>query len=327
MNVAILGAGNWGTTLAILLSKKVSKIFLWSIEEPDKIERTRENKKYLPGFKIPENVKVTGDLSETLSSSEIVIFAVPSHAMREVAQKVSKMKKNLIAVSVAKGIELHTFKRMTQILEEELNTDKVCALSGPTIAREVVRGLPTACVCASKNKYIGEKIQKLFYTDTFRVYYSDDVIGVELGGALKNVIVLAAGMCDGLNLGVNAKSALLTRGLYEMQKLGVKMGAKPLTFAGLSGMGDLITTAFSQYSRNRYVGEQLGKGRKLKDILSEMVMVAEGVKTTKAVYELSQKYKIEMPITKVVYEILYENLPPKEGIKKLMERPLKSELG
>ncbi|MCK4306735.1 NAD(P)-dependent glycerol-3-phosphate dehydrogenase [candidate division WOR-3 bacterium] len=321
MKVSILGAGNWGTTLAIMLSNKIP-VTLWTIE---KIEG-RENKKYLPSYKIPPNVNITTDLKETIAGSKLLVFALPSQAMREVTQEVSP-ESHTILLSVAKGIETPTLERMSEILELEtgVSPDKICVLSGPNIAREVVRGIPASCVCASANEDSAKVVQKLFSSPAFRVYTSTDVLGVELGGALKNVIALAAGICDGLGLGVNTKGALLTRGIREITRLGAQMGADPLTFAGLSGIGDLITTSFSKDSRNRQVGEQIGQGKTLREILNGMVEVAEGVSTTQAAVKLSEKHKVPMPITREVYAILFNGKPPRDGIRDLMTRDPKPE--
>jgi len=326
MRLAILGAGNWGTTLGILLSKKI-KVVLWTIEPIDEMLVTRENRKYLPGHKIPLGVEITNDLAYALSGAKYIIFSVPSTVLRELAKKVynTGFDRDAVIISVIKGLEDNSFLRMSEILKEELRTQQVCVVSGPTIAREVVKGLPTACVCASTNIRLAEDVQKLMSGPTMRVYRSSDVVGVELGGALKNIIALACGICDGLELGANAKGALISRGLREITRLGKKLGADEKTFSGLSGLGDIITTSFSKHSRNRFVGEQIGRGRKLKDILSSMVEVAEGVHTTKVTYHMSQKYKVDMPITREVYKILYEDKLPAVAIKDLMMRELKHE--
>ncbi|MBI4722960.1 MAG: NAD(P)-dependent glycerol-3-phosphate dehydrogenase [Candidatus Stahlbacteria bacterium] len=323
MKVTILGAGNWGTTLAILLAKKAS-VTLWTIEKID----GRENKKYLPGYEIPANILITESLPVAIEGAGLIIFAIPSQVMREVAKQISAYgHKTAILLSVSKGIENKTLKIMSELLEEEIKCSysHICALSGPTIAREVIRGLPTSCVAASSNEGTAKIVQKLFNSTRFRVYTSTDIIGVELGGAIKNVISLASGICDGLGLGANAKGSLLTRGIREITRLGVAMGANASTFAGLSGIGDLITTSFSEHSRNRWVGEQIGKGKSLKEVLSQMVEVAEGVSTTLSVIELSGRFSVPMPITQEVYEILYNGKTPLSGMQDLMTREPKSE--
>ncbi|MDI6840742.1 MAG: NAD(P)H-dependent glycerol-3-phosphate dehydrogenase [bacterium] len=321
MKVSILGAGNWGTTLAIMLSSRAN-VWLWSIEEIT----DRENKKYLPGYKIPSSITILGDLKRVVKDSNLLIFALPSQSLRSVAKQLTP-KSDVVLLSVTKGIENQSLKRMSEILVDEtgVSPDKVCVLSGPTIAREVVRGIPTACVVAGNNESAIALVQQLFNSPSFRVYTSFDVIGVELGGALKNIIAIAAGICDGLGLGANSKGAILTRGIREITRLGVALGAEQETFAGLSGMGDLITTAFSKDSRNRWLGEQIGSGVSLKEALGKMVEVAEGVPTTLAAVELSRRYNVSMPITYEVYKVLFENKPPAQSLRNLMTREPKPE--
>lgn len=321
MKLAILGAGNWGTTLAIMLSEK-AEVNLWTIEGIE----DRENKKYLPGYQIPNQVTISSDLKRVLEGVKLLIFALPSQALRDVA-KAGAFESKAILLSMTKGIENQSLKRMSEILAEETEVPEkqICVLSGPTIAREIVQGLPASCVCACKDIKSAETVQQLFSSPVFRVYTSTDVIGVELGGALKNVIVIAAGICDGIGLGANAKGALLSRGLREISRLGECLGADPKTFAGLSGIGDLITTSFSKHSRNRKVGEQIGKGRKLQETLNDMAEVAEGVPTTRAAFELSQKHKVSMPITHEIYRVLFEGKPPQQAITDLMIREPKPE--
>lgn len=331
MEVAVLGAGNWGTTLTLLLSKKGHRVTLWEFfpEKAEKILRHRENKEYLPGIIIPEEVLVTSNLAE-IRPSDLILFALPSHVMRSCARLLAGIELNSpILVSVAKGIENTTLKRMSEILEEEIPESSrggICVLSGPCIANEVARGVPTTVVASSLDERVARTVQEAMIGSRFRVYINRDVVGVELGGALKNVIVIAAGVCDGLNLGANTKGALLTRGLAEITRLGAALGADPITFAGLSGMGDLITTSFSSHSRNRYVGEEIAKGRSLDDILSSMVMVAEGVKTALSARDLARRHSVEMPITEQVYQVLFEAKPPKDGISDLMLREPKPEV-
>lgn len=327
-NISIIGDGGWGTTLSILLAKKGFNVTLWGAF-PDYVESlksTRENIKFLPGIKIPDTVKFTASLDEALKNSEIVVLAVPSQYSRGV---LTMLKMHNLAdkvfVSVTKGIENKTLKRMSEVVDEVLGKHPLAVLSGPTIALEVANGAPTTIVAASDDKALARKIQEVFMTERFRVYSSNDVIGVELGGSLKNIIAIAAGTCDALGFGTNAKSAVLTRGLAEIVRLGVAMGAKRDTFYGLSGLGDLITTCTSQYSRNRWFGEEIGKGKKLKDLLKETDMVVEGVATARSAYDLAQKFKVEMPITCEIYKILYENKDPKRAVHDLMTRAPKDE--
>ncbi len=328
MRVSILGAGSWGITLASLLYKKGYNILLWEFEpkRAEMLRRERRAEEFLPGIRIEKGIGITHILKDVVNS-DLLIFALPSQVVRGVAREIGKIKPEIdFVVSGVKGLEQKTEKRVSEVLKEELRIKRLVILSGPSIAYEVIKGTPTSVVAASEDIESAEEVQRILSTPYFRVYTSEDVIGVELGGALKNVIVIASGICDGLGLGANAKGALLTRGLAEITRLGKAMGANPLTFAGLSGIGDLITTSFSKYSRNRYVGEEIGKGRRLKDILSSMVMVAEGVSTSRSVVALSKRYNIEMPISQTVYEVLFEGLSPKEGVKRLMERELKPEI-
>jgi glycerol-3-phosphate dehydrogenase (NAD(P)+) len=330
VKVGVLGAGSFGTTLAIVLNSNNHDVTCWSFEKNtvDDIELTGINKKFLPGVEVPKAINFTTNLNETAQDKDVIVVAVPSQAVRETVVKLENVyNPDTIWVSVAKGIENKTLFRMSQVLHDAANlpNEKIAILYGPSHAEEVSRKVPTAIVAASASLETAEKIQKLFMTSYFRVYASQDVIGVELGGSLKNIIALAAGICDGANFGDNTKAALITRGLVEINRMGVKLGANPSTFAGLSGLGDLVVTCMSQHSRNRYVGEQIGKGRKLDDILEEMSMVAEGVKTTKSAYDLSIKESIEMPITEQVYKTLFENKPPIEAMKDLMTRESKIE--
>jgi|Deesub1362A_J573_1020465.scaffolds.fasta_scaffold16761_2 glycerol-3-phosphate dehydrogenase (NAD(P)+) len=323
MKITIIGGGNWGTTLAIMLSKKMD-VTLWTIEKES--IKNRENIKYLPGYKIPEEVKICFNLEESVVGAELIILALPTYAMREVIKKIN-LDKNTTLLSVAKGLEQGSFKRMSEVILEEkkIERERVCVLGGPTIAREIIKGLPTSCVLACEDKERAKELQKMMSSEKFRVYTEEDVIGVELGGAFKNVIAIAGGICDGLSLGINAKSALISRGIREIIRIGVKLGGKERTFQGLAGIGDLITTAFSKYSRNRKVGEEIGRGRKLDEVLKSMKEVAEGVFTVKEMVRIGKKYRVSLPITTEVYKILYQNLPPYLGVKSLMVRPLKEE--
>jgi glycerol-3-phosphate dehydrogenase (NAD(P)+) len=331
MKIAILGAGNWGTALGILLTEKGHAVTLWEIdaEQAAVLQEERENRRFLPGFPFPENLCATSVLEEALDAPEMVVFAVPSHTVRSVAVHAGKhLSGEVVLVSVVKGIEKDSLKRMSEVIEENVKVSpggSVVALSGPSIAHEVIRRIPTTVVAASRELEVARSVQQIFSTPFFRVYSNPDIVGVELGGAVKNVIVIAAGICDGMGLGANTKAALLTRGLAEIKRLGLSMGAREETFAGLSGMGDLITTAFSTHSRNRHVGEELGRGRALPEILGEMVMVAEGVKTTQSVMQLARAHAVDMPITREIHQVLFEGKSPEQGVRDLMTRELKVE--
>lgn len=328
--ICVLGDGGWGTTLAILLSSKGFDVTLWGIF-PDYIEllkKNRENVKFLPGVRIPDSLQMTASLDDALKAREVIILAVPSQFMRGV---LAMIKMNNISgrifISVVKGIENNTLKRMSEVIKESLGEMSLTVLSGPSIALEVANGVPTTVVAASEDVALAKEVQALFLTERFRVYTNSDVVGVEIGGSIKNVIAIAAGVSDSLGFGTNAKSALLTRGLVEIVRLGVAMGAKKETFYGLSGLGDLMTTCISQYSRNRWLGEEIGKGKRLKDVLKETEMVVEGVATSKSAFELAKKYDVEMPITTEIYKVLYENKDPKRAVHDLMTRAPKGEEG
>ncbi len=328
--VSVIGAGSWGTTLAILLAEKGHEVLLWVFEEDElpKLEKERVNTKYLAGAKFPVNLQLTGDLSSAVQFGDFLVIATPSHVVRSVCQQfASQVKNNQYIINIAKGIENDTLKRMSEVIAETLSisSERIATLYGPSHAEEVSQKIATAVVSASSDIKTARKIRELFRTQYFRVYSSSDIIGVELGGSLKNVIAIAAGICDGAGFGDNTKAALLTRGMVEMIRLGTTMGAQQETFAGLSGIGDLIVTCMSKHSRNRYVGEQIGKGRKLEEILAEMVMVAEGVKTTRSVYQLRKKYDVEMPISEQVYKVLFENNSPLKAVRVLMTRDPKEE--
>jgi len=330
MKIAVLGAGNWGTTAALLLHGNGHRVSLWEYDEAlarDMI-RHRENRLYLKGRTIPEEITVTWRIGEAVRDADVVVFVVPSSAMRRTARKVresSELGGNAILVSLSKGLEHGTLKTMTDVIVEETGRRTVVAMSGPCIAAEVAHGLPTTIVSASTEPAAAKAVQDIFMTPRFRVYTSDDPLGVQLGGAVKNIIAIAAGMNDGLGFGSNSKSALLTRGMVEMKRFGETLGARPETFNGLSGIGDLMTTCFSPHSRNRRVGEEIGKGRALDEILDEMVMVAEGVPTTKTVYEYSRGHDIDMPITEKVYGVLFERKSPEDAVSELMRRERKAE--
>ncbi len=332
-HIGVIGAGSWGTTLANLLAVKGYKIDLWVFEPElaEIIERERENTYFLPCFKLSENIYPSNSLEKVVTGKELLVMVVPSQVYRSVAsQMIPFFKDEVVVVSASKGIENDTLLTMTGIWQELLSGVKkkveIATLGGPSFAKEVVRGIPTAVTVASTFPSLARKLQKIFSTRFFRVYTSTDKIGVELGGALKNVIAIAAGITDGLGFGHNTRAALITRGLAEMIRLGVKMGAQPLTFAGLSGIGDLLLTCTGDLSRNRTVGLKLGQGKTLSEILENMKMVAEGVATTKSVYNLAKKMEVDMPIATSVYRILFEGKKPMEALRELMERELKAEL-
>lgn len=302
MLIQVIGGGSWGLALTRVLALNNHQVYLWCRPEddPDTLRTTREAKRFLPGVLIPESVVIAAEVNP---DAEMVVYAVPSHAMRAVVPLFA-FAGHPIRVSVAKGIENDTLLRMSEIIALQAPGSPVVALSGPSHAEEVGRGLPASLVAASADPAACRAVQQAFFCPSFRVYTSPDIIGVELGGSLKNVVAIAAGVCDGLGLGDNAKSALITRGLAEMARLGVACGANPLTFAGLSGMGDLITTCTSKHSRNRAVGEAIAQGKKLQDILDSSPMVAEGVRTTKSAHALASKMGVEMPLTAVAHQVL-----------------------
>lgn len=331
MKVSIIGAGSWGTTVAALLAEEIDNVFLWARRKSlaETINGSYENPDYLPGIKLPRNLTATSDIELVLREAELVVFAVPSQFLRSVLEKTEPfIEKDSILLSLVKGIEEKTLMRMSEVIGEvidEKTVDRIAVLSGPNHSEEVIRKIPTATVIASNEKRIAEKLQDIFMRSYFRVYTSSDVIGVELGAAVKNVLAIAVGISDGLGYGDNTRASLITRGLAEMVRLGKKLGANPLTFLGLSGIGDLITTATSRHSRNRNLGEKIGKGKTLDEVLSTMKMVAEGVRTSRSIYKLSGKLQIEMPVTKEVVKILFKNKEPRQSVLSLMERTPKSE--
>jgi glycerol-3-phosphate dehydrogenase (NAD(P)+) len=326
MNITVLGAGSWGTTLAILLAEKGHRVVLWS-HNPKKAARLatdRENKEYLPGAPFPESLSVCSDILEAAHGNELIVVATPAQKVRETLNKISSLSfPQTVFVNVSKGIEISTGYRMSEVTKDvlpSLGNDQVAALYGPSHAEEVMEKHPTAVVAACLDEQTAEKVQEAFFTPMFRVYVNTDLIGVEVAGSVKNIMALAAGAVDGIGYGDNAKAALITRGLAELSRFGLKLGANPMTFAGLAGIGDLVVTCNSKHSRNRYVGEQIGKGRTLDDILQEVKMVTEGVYTTKAVVELARKLNVEMPITQGIYDVLFNQKSPKEAVTELMMR-------
>lgn len=329
--VTVVGGGSWGTALADLLARKGSAVKLWVREEElcASINEDRENTLFLPGVKLSENLTATSSLEEAVSGASAILSVVPSHFIKEVFTGVAPfIDASATVVSASKGIEEATGRTASQLLSDvlpEANRERITVVSGPTFAKEVLAGKPACVVAASASTEAAALVQRIFSTPAFRVYTNRDVIGVELGGALKNVIALAAGASDGLDLGCNARAALITRGLVEMTRLGVALGAKAETFAGLSGMGDLVLTCTGELSRNRSVGFAIGGGKTLDEVLSEMKMVAEGVKTSLAVRELARERGVDMPIVEVVCKVLYEGESPKEAVMELMERELGSE--
>jgi glycerol-3-phosphate dehydrogenase (NAD(P)+) len=326
---AIIGDGAMGTLAGLLLSHNGVACTLWSAFEDQAadLHRHRENRRFLPGFPLPKSLKISTDARVAADGAEMVVLAVPSRHLRKVLQAVGPaLPAEAPYVSVVKGIEADTLLRPSQIVADVLGRRRLVVLSGPCLSREVAARLPATVVVASDDAAASHEVQAGFATPWFRVYTSEDTAGVELGGALKNIIAIAAGICDGLELGSNAKAALITRGLVEMTRLGAKLGAKRETFAGLAGLGDLVTTCMSSLSRNHHVGEEIGRGRRLEDILEEMGRVeAEGVETTRSVAALAQSRRIEMPITQEVYEVLFEGKPAPDGLSDLMSRAPKQE--
>ena len=329
--LAIIGAGSWGTALAIVLASRFEHIRLWVYESDLAVHlnETRENRLYLPDFSVPTNVKFTTNLREALDSAGIVLSVVPSHHLRSLyGQMIPYLDPTMILVSATKGLEIDFLLRPSEIITQVLSSKfqpRVAVLSGPTFAREVASLNPTAVVISSKDIASAEYVQAYFSGPTFRLYTSQDPIGVEIGGAVKNVIAIGAGVVHELGLGHNAMAALITRGLAEITRLAVAMGGQPQTLAGLAGLGDLVLTCTGELSRNRTVGVELARGRKLEEITGSMRMVAEGVKTTIAALELARRHSLEMPITEQMYQMLYCGLPPREAVRRLMERSLRGE--
>jgi len=331
MRISVLGAGGWGTALSIVLHSNGHDVTLWEYKKAyaKSLSKTRFNKIYLPGIKIPKEIKVTHSLEDAAENMHMIVLAVPSQFVRSVIQKFKKVDfRDTTLVSVAKGIETDTLLTVSLIIKDVLKNirdENIGVLSGPSHAEEVAKKIPTAVVAASKSIETAEQIQAAFMTSYLRVYSSTDIIGVELGGALKNVIAIGAGIVDGAKFGDNTKAAIMTRGVAEISRLGIELGARPETFSGLSGIGDVIVTCMSRHSRNRYVGEQIGKGKKLKDILKSMNMVAEGVVTAKSARDLAIQAKVDTPIIEAVYKTLHENRDPQKMTYELMTRDMKSE--
>ncbi len=326
--IGILGAGSWGTALAILLHDNGHDVTVWSIHEKEveTISQTRRHESKLPGVEIPEGISFTTDMKETMSDKDVCVLAVPSPFIRSTCQKMKQyVRAGQIIVNVAKGIEENTLYTLTDIIEEEMPYADACVLSGPSHAEEVSRRLPTTCVVSARSRKTAEYLRSVFISPVFRVYISPDMLGIELGGALKNVIALAAGTADGLGYGDNTKAALITRGIAEITRLGVRMGGKPETFYGLTGIGDLIVTCASVHSRNRKAGYLIGKGYTMDEAMKEVQMVVEGVYSARAALALASKYQVEMPIVEQVNKVLFENKNAEEAVKELMLRDKKIE--
>lgn len=329
--IAVIGAGSWGTALAIHLAKKQYDVRLWGhrAEHVRELSKVRENISYLPGIIFPDNLYVHGTIREAVDGANVVCMVVPSHCFRQVfLDTLVHTCEGTIFVSASKGIENETLKTMTQVMEECTPEEKEnfrAVLSGPSFAKEVANEVPTAITIGCSNKKISKYLQDLFTYEYFRAYTSEDIIGLEISASLKNIIAIAAGICDGLAFGSNARAALITRGLAEMTRLGTALGADSRTFYGLSGLGDLVLTCTGDLSRNRYVGLELGKGKKLREILNSMSMVAEGIKTTKSVHDLVKGMAIDMPILEQVYKIIYEEKDCRTAVKDLLNRELKEE--
>ena len=327
--ICILGAGSWGTALSIALASRFDEVRLWARDagQAERLDKQRENTRYLPGFGLPDVVRVSHDLEKSLANVDLVLSVVPSRYLREVTTHATRfMPAHAPVLSATKGIEEDSLQRMSQLIGATVTAkNPVAVLSGPTFAREIAAGEPAAIVIAADDIAVAETIQRAFSTPALRFYTSQDVVGVEIGGALKNVIALGAGICAGLGLGSNSVAALVTRGLAEITRLAVVLGGKERTLSGLAGLGDLVLTATGNLSRNRAVGMQLGQGRKLPEILAQTTMVAEGVSTCRAGFQLGLRHGVELPIIHKMYEVLYEHKDPRLGIRELMDRPLTSE--
>ena len=330
--VGVVGGGAWGTALAKLLADKGFFLDLWVFEPEvkEQIEKDRENKIFLPDVILPQNIIPFNDIEIVVRKKDLILVVVPSHCMRDIAAQMKNfISPETIIVTASKGIENKTHMIMTQILAEKIDflpKENFAVLSGPSFAREVANKVPTVVAAASTSRAVSEYVQNIFSCPTFRVYINDDPIGTQIGGAMKNVVAIAAGICDGMKMGLNSRAALITRGLTEMNRMGTRLGADPLTLAGLAGVGDLLLTCTGVLSRNYTLGKQIGEGKKLDEIISEMRMVAEGVKTTRSVYNLSKKLGVDLPICNEVYFVLFKGLSVKETVERLMNRSLKHEL-
>ncbi|MBM7556009.1 NAD(P)H-dependent glycerol-3-phosphate dehydrogenase [Halanaerobacter jeridensis] len=329
--VAVIGGGSWGTALAQVLHNNNYQVQIYDLsqEKVDEINQDHINS-YLPDVKLPEQLKATTDLKEAVNGAEAVVVVVPSHAVRKAAKDLAEvLETDTLVVSATKGLEENTYLRMSEVLAQELPAefeDKITVLSGPSHAEEVIKNHPTTVVAANEDKKMAQQVQDMFMNDQLRVYTNPDAVGVELGAAVKNIIAIGAGIASGLGYGDNALAALVTRGITEIKRLGVELGAKSMTFAGLTGLGDLIVTCTSQHSRNRRLGYKIGAGKSLEEALDEMKMVAEGVKTAKAVYEVAEKHGIDMPISNQVYNILFNDKDPRQSVNDLMMRGKKHEI-
>jgi len=331
--ISVMGGGSWGTTLAKLLCENGHDVIMWEFDSAQalRVQNERVNERFLPGVHLDDSLRVTSELAEAVAERDILVIVVPSHTVRAVARQIVAVpgfSDSTLIVNAAKGLEEGSLLRMSEVLTSELpqESDHVLSLMGPSHAEEVSRQVPTSVVVAGTSDTHCQDVQDAFARPYFRVYTNSDLIGVELGVALKNSIAIAAGIVDGLGYGDNTKAALITRGLAEITRLGVAMGATKDTFSGLAGVGDLVVTCLSQHSRNRHVGEAIGKGQTLEQVLSEMVMVAEGVRTTRAAVELGARHKVELPIIEMVHAVLFENKNPREAIDQLMTRPLREEM-
>ncbi|HBF66113.1 MAG TPA: NAD(P)H-dependent glycerol-3-phosphate dehydrogenase [Clostridium sp.] len=326
--VAVIGSGSWGTALAVMLQKHGHDVVIWSRRQDavKQMEKERENKEYLPGVLLPEGLSFTAEREKAVKDAEIIILSVPSKAVRQTAIDFSPyLNSNQVLVNVAKGLEENSLKRLSQVIQECAPQCQVCVLSGPSHAEEVAREIPTTCLIASENAETAKMVQEEFMNPRFRLYTNTDMVGVEMGAALKNVMALAAGISDGLGFGDNTKAAIMTRGIAEMSRLGIEMGGKLETFAGLSGIGDLIVTCTSMHSRNRRAGILLGKGKSLAETLAEIKMVVEGVNTVQAAYTLAKEHNVEMPITNAIYEVLFQGKNAEQAVLDLMSRHGKAE--
>jgi glycerol-3-phosphate dehydrogenase (NAD(P)+) len=333
IRIAVLGAGSWGTTLGILLHENGHDVTLWEFDPrlAEALARERENTTFLPGIRVPESIAVTSDIGEAVRRASLLLFVVPTHTMRATARAVvasGALAGDEIVVGASKGLEEGTLARMSEVLGAELPvpSERILALMGPSHAEEVSRRVPTSVVVAGIDEGVAREAQRVFSRPYFRVYTNSDLVGVEIGVALKNSIAIAAGILDGLGYGDNTKAALVTRGLVEIARLGEAMGAARETFSGLAGVGDLVVTCLSRHSRNRHVGEQIGRGKSLQEVLDAMVMVAEGVRTTRAAVEMGRRHDVELPIIEMVYQVLFEGRDPRESVDALMTRPLRQEM-